>query len=391
MNGSGKHLAAADVLRVAAIALIGWYHFWQQSWLDPGFFVGNHYVNLQQMVRHGYLMVDVMLVLSGFLLALPHARARRNGLAAPGAKDFYLRRFWRIVPSYLLGVLAVFFLYALPNGLYANPGDALKDLLAHLTFTHNLFPDLLGSTPLLGVLWTVGVEVQFYILFPLIVGLYRDRPGLTCLTLTLLAVTTRLWVIFSGANTVFWVNQLPCMLDLFACGMAAALGYARLEDRPLRPRTRRWMAVGAGIAFLCLLQILYIQTTGDYDIMRREQLLWRLAIGALSGAFLLCGSLAPAGLSRVWGNRLTRFLAGISYNFYIWHQFLATRLKDLRIPPYTSQNPNQSGEQPWQLLYTLFCFAGAIAVAAAVTWLWEKPWYTWGLKKHAAKSSRSPQ
>lgn len=391
MNDSGKHLAAADVLRVAAIGLIGWYHFWQQSWLDPGFSIENHYVNLQQMVRHGYLMVDVMLVLSGFLLALPHVRARRNMLAAPGTKDFYLRRFWRIVPSYLLGVLAVFFLYALPNGLYANPGAALKDLLAHLTFTHNLFPDLLSSTPLLGVLWTVGVEVQFYVLFPLIAGLYRDRPGLTCLTLTLLAATARLWVIFSGANTVFWVNQLPCMLDLFACGMAAALGYARLENRPLRPRTRRWMALGAGIAFLCLLQILYIQTTGDYDIMRREQLLWRLAIGILSGVFLLCGSLAPAGLSRVFGNRLTRFLAGISYNFYIWHQFLATRLKDWRIPPYTTQNPNQSGEQPWQLLYTLFCFAAAIAAATAVTWLWEKPWYTWGLKKHAAKNSGSPQ
>ena len=379
MTDRPKNLAAADVLRVAAIALIGWYHFWQQSWLNPGFRVGEYYVNLQQMVRHGYMMVDLMLVLSGFLLALPHARARRDALPAPGVKSFYAKRFRRIVPSYLLGVLAVLFLYALPQGEYAAPRDALGDLLAHLTFTHNLFPDLLFSTPLLGVLWTVGVEVQFYILFPLIACLYRERPGLTCLVLTLMAATVRVWVWHDG-NTAYWVNQMPCMLDLFACGMAGAAVYVRYENRPI-PEKRRWlMALGALLCFLCILQILYIQTTGDYEIMRREQLLWRLPLGLLGGGFLVCGCLAPASLSRLFGNPLTRFFAAISYNFYIWHQFLSTRLKAWRIPPYVSEHPNQSGEQPWQSLYMLFCFAAAIAVASAVTYLFEKPLYKKGTK-----------
>ena len=379
MNPQPKNLAAADVLRIAAIGLIAWYHFWQQSWLNPGFRFGNYYVNLQQMVRHGYMMVDLMLVLSGFLLALPHARARRDGLAAPGVKEFYTKRFWRIVPSYLLGVLTVLFCYALPQGLYAAPGAAFRDLLAHLTFTHNLLPDLLFSTPILGVLWTVGVEVQFYILFPLIACLYRERPGLTCLTLTLMAAVVRMWVCCNG-NTAYWVNQMPCMLDLFACGMAGAAVYVRYENRPF-PEKRRWlMALGALLCFLCILQILYIQTTGDYAVMRREQLLWRLPLGLLGGGFLVCGCLGPASLSRVFGNPVTRFLAAISYNFYIWHQFLATRLKDWHIPAYVSENPSQSGEQPWQRLYMLCCFAAAILVAAAVTYLFEKPLYKKGTK-----------
>ena len=74
--GGRDYLAAADILRVISIGLIGWYHIWQQSWLDPGFKLFNHYVNLQNVVRHGYLMVDIVLVISGFLLILPHARAR---------------------------------------------------------------------------------------------------------------------------------------------------------------------------------------------------------------------------------------------------------------------------------------------------------------------------
>ena len=50
---AGKRLAAADVLRVASIFIVGWFHIWQQSWLDPGFRIGQYYVNLQQVVRHG--------------------------------------------------------------------------------------------------------------------------------------------------------------------------------------------------------------------------------------------------------------------------------------------------------------------------------------------------
>ena len=81
-------------------------------------------------------------------------------------------------------------------------------------------------------------------------------------------------------------------------------------------------------------------------------------------------------------NRVVRFLSGISFNFYIWHQWLAVQLKQWRIPPYlAAENPNQAGEMPWQLHYTLLCFAAAILVATLVTYLVEKPAAKWGRKK----------
>ena len=67
-------------------------------------------------------------------------------------------------------------------------------------------------------------------------------------------------------------------------------------------------------------------------------------------------------------------VGGASFSFYIWHQWLAVRLKMWRIPPYqAAADPNQAGEMPWQLHYTLACFFAALALAILVTYLIEKP------------------
>ena len=135
------------------------------------------------------------------------------------------------------------------------------------------------------------------------------------------------------------------------------------------------LARGALLALLVILQILYKQTIGDGEIVRRGQLSLRLPLGVAGGAFLLCGCLGPAALSRVLGNPVTQFFSAVSYNFYIWHQFIAVRLKALHIPPYASELPNQAAEQPWMTRYTWLCFAAAVAVGAAFTYLCERPIY----------------
>ena len=380
MRSNGRtDLASADILRVIAIALIGWYHIWQQSWLDPGFTLFNHYVNLQNVVRHGYMMVDVILVISGFLLSLPHAEAQLGLRERPGVRDFYLRRFWRIVPSYALAVVLCLFFWALPQYKYDSAEFMLKDVFTHLTFTHNLFYDTYFGTPLQIVLWTMGVEVQFYVFFPLIGFLFEKRPLLTCLGLTLIAAGFRLRIYYLE-DTTFWVNQLPCMLDLYACGMAAGWLYTRWSRRELRPALRWALAGAALLALLVILQLLFHGVIGDYDELRRQQLVFRLPLGLASGVFLLCGSLGPPALAKALGNPVTKFLAAISYNFYIWHQFIAVRLKESHIPPYASELPNQAGEQPWMTRYTWLCFAAAVAAAALLTYLWEKPVYRRGMR-----------
>ena len=369
MSQRKGYFAAADILRVFAVFMVGWYHIWQQSWLDPGFRLGSVYVNLQQVVRHGYVLVDVLLVISGFLLALPVLREDGEPFSA---RDFYRKRFWRIFPSYAAAVLLALFLWVLPQGEYGSARFLWKDLFAHLTFTHNLFFDTYFMTPLPIVLWTMGVEVQFYLLFPLAALFLREAPRLTCLTLLAAALAFRSWV-YQLPDTTFYVNQLPGMLDLYACGMLAAYLYTR-APRPPRSFFVRFAApVLCAVCFLLLIQIMYWQPTGDYERIRRAQLISRLPIGVACGTFLFCGAQLPAGFDRVFGNPVTRFLSAVSYNFYIWHQTLALRLKLGHIPPYAAENPSKAGEQPWQTLYTLLCFAAALAAAAFFTYFLEKP------------------
>ena len=99
------------------------------------------------------------------MLYLPAARAARRGEPAADAGDFYLRRARRILPSYLAAV-AIALLFALQEG--RGGAVLVKDLLAHLTFTHTFWPETYMWTGLNVVLWTLAVEVQFYLIFPLL-------------------------------------------------------------------------------------------------------------------------------------------------------------------------------------------------------------------------------
>ena len=72
-------------------------------------------------------------------------------------------------------------------------------------------------------------------------------------------------------------------------------------------------------------------------------------------------------------NPLTKFISSVSFQFYIWHQTLAVWFLKLRIIPSEYENPNYSGDHPWQVAFTALCFLGALAVSAVLTYGFEKP------------------
>ena len=94
----------------------------------------------------------------------------------------------------------------------------------------------------------------------------------------------------------------------------------------------------------------------------------------LFGALLVLGA-ANGGLlfRRLLGNPLTRFLSGISMQFYIWHQVLAVQILYLRLVPSIYDNPNWSGDTLWQTRFTLVCVLGALGVATLLTYAFERP------------------
>ena len=105
---------AADLLRVGCTIAVAAYHIWQQSWLNPAFSLFGLRVNLRNQVATGYLGVDLLLMLSGFLLYLPYAAGH-----TPDVRGFYRKRAARILPSYWFCLL-IMLAFAAAGGLYAS-------------------------------------------------------------------------------------------------------------------------------------------------------------------------------------------------------------------------------------------------------------------------------
>lgn len=366
------YAAAGDILRVFCCFMVAWYHIWQQSWLSPVLKTDWITINMSMPVRAGYMFVDLMLLLSGFLLYLPYANHRESDW-----KTFYARRAVRILPSYWLCLIIMMIIAIGQYGI--GDGRTWKDLLAHLSFTHNLFGFSYNQTRLNVVLWTLAVEVQFYLLVPVLAPLFRKNPLLCYGVMVGVSACFKWQWTMPMEDTTLFINRLPNMLDVYANGMLAAHIYAKLARANRRTLVAELGTVAAVIGIVGIFKILDVQArSSGYEALRAGQLKWRWLLTVFGSAFLVGGSLTFKPLRTLLSNRLVRFFSGVSFNFYIWHQYLAVKLKSWHIPGYVNEAPHRVAERPWQIQYTLLCFGLAFLVAVLITYLVEKPCARWG-------------
>ena len=376
MSETGKRIPELDGLRVLMIFIVSWYHIWQQSWLRP--YIGSY--SLDYLVRSGYVWVDGTVLLSCFLLFLPWARAMADGTPAPDTMDFYCRRFGRIVPGYYFITLAVFFAIALPWGLYESPQFLVKDLATHLTFTFTFFYDTYVATPLGAAGWTLAILVQGYLLFPLIARGVMKKPAATFGLMAAVCLGFRAWCIWALYDYTMVVNQLINFLDVYILGIAGAIAYVRLEK--LRSGqggkiSRKWQAIATVVfigVFWGLLSLLRVQASaGSYPDIQKRQMMYRPVYGVCFTLLALSAPFSLAPLRKLLGNPVTKFLGGISMNYYLIHQTVTVHLKRLKIPASESAEPHMSGELQWQMGYTALAFAISVLLAILVTYAVEKP------------------
>lgn len=375
-----RHVDVLDGLRAVAVLIVCWYHIWQQSWLSPVLrgpaaqLFGRSVISFDVIPRTGYILVDFMLLLSAFLLFLPHARQMVEGGPAPDTKAFYKKRLCRIVPSYYFAVLVIFFCYALPAKSFVSAGDAIFELFTNLTFTQMFFKRPYLFSRVNGVLWTVCVEMQFYLIFPLLAKAFKKQPVLTYLGMAGLSeLFIRGYALADTGRVRMMVNQFPAHLGVFANGMLFALLFV-LIAKYFR-RTRALAVCGTGLVFLSGYVILrFLHGAAGAANVQVFQLQCRYLFSVTLGVFLLACTVSARWLRGLLSNRLMRFLAGISYNLYIWHQWLAVRLKNWKIPYWSGDTPpNILGDKTWQWQYTLLCFALALGIAALTTYFVERP------------------
>jgi len=263
--------------------------------------------------RIGLVGVDLFFAISGAVILLSlDALLRRCGEAF--RRPFALRRAARIVPLYLL-TGALFVLVVNPS-ILQRP-DALQVVLAHLFFVHNLFPSTHGAIN--GPSWTLGVEVQFYLLV-LLLGPWLLRVPLRTLLLAGLAVAIGwrafVWWRWAGgdSNLVFiYQTQLPGVIDEFVAGMLAARWWLA-RGTPSRA-TAGGIAVAAVAAWAGAIALMHhVMPVFWSDFASVVFLRCALALAAglsVAAALAFASPARPAPGLRLAGD--------VSYGIYLWH------------------------------------------------------------------------
>jgi peptidoglycan/LPS O-acetylase OafA/YrhL len=364
------HLDILDGLRGLAILLVFWFHVWQFSWLAPVAQLGPFALDLSSIVRTGFLGVDLFFFLSGFCLFYPYAQARFDWCASPTLAHFTYRRAIKILPSYGLAIAGAF---ALGYAQLTFAKDAFALLRMHALFFLPTFPDELATIS--GVLWSLGVEVQFYFLFPAIAWCLGKQPIFTLLCAIFIASSDRAYIVnLSPAAPFFLMEQLPASLDIFVSGMFTAYVFRFLATRRPAVTQRRlaWTFLACcGIAAYCAIAA-FLHGTALTE-KNWPYTSYQLAIPALDVAFIAVtlGSLFGAvAWRRALANPVLIFFAYISYNLYLWHQIIAFELFHYGIP---ASHGNPHTDVAWQYFFTFGSSLAGIVVATILTYGVERP------------------
>ena len=264
------------------------------------------------------LAVAVFFALSGFLLWRGHAAAAR-GLAPRPRTGHYLRsRAVRIMPAYVVAVAVI--LTLLPDSNHAS----LTVWLANLTLTQIYVP--LTLTGGLTQMWSLSVEVSFYLALPVLALLARRLPVAARLpAIAALAMLSLAWAwvptFLTDAST--WNNPLdwpPAFFSWFAAGMLLAEWVHSGIGLPHRlARKRVLMAVIAVAAYLVAASPL--AGPAGLAVGSAAQFAVKTAMGSLV-AFALVAPLVldrPGTPHRVLGSTTMVTLGRWSYGLFIWH------------------------------------------------------------------------
>ena len=304
------YMPGIDAMRALAVLAVFGYHA-GLGWL-PG----------------GFLGVDVFFVISGYLITSLLLREFR-GTGHLEIGRFWLRRARRLLPAVgvLIAVAMVVSAVAEPGKIGQIRGDALASLLYfanwHFIFEHTSYFEQFGRPSLFTHLWSLSVEEQFYLFWPLIFAAGMKVLGRGRLLLGVLAgaagSVVLAWILFDPGHDA---SRIYYGTDTHAVGLLAGVALALVwSPTELRLPTDVGALVGpildaVGVIALGYLILSFVHVH-DYDLA-----LWHggYAWIAVAAALLLAALAHPAArLGGIIGRAPLLWLGLRSYSFYLWH------------------------------------------------------------------------
>ncbi len=323
-----RYMAGLDGIRALAVLAVIAYH------LNLGWAPG------------GLLGVGVFFVLSGYLitdqLISGWQQNRRIDL-----KDFWIRRFRRLLPAMLVMLIGVggWLLLFDPERLITIRGDMLSSLLYvnnwWLIFHEVSYFESFGPPSPLGHLWSLAVEEQFYLVAPLLllVALRRSpRRGILLLQVLLLALVSIaamavLYVPGVDPSRVYYGTDTRIFGLLIGSALALIWPSSRMSES--LPTIPYQLLETVGAVGMAIIVIMVWQTSEYGDFLFRGG----MVLLSVASAMLIAAAAHPATiLGRVLGAGPLKWLGVRSYGIYLWHYPIIV----LTSPAYSSEGTDYS-------------------------------------------------
>jgi peptidoglycan/LPS O-acetylase OafA/YrhL len=299
-----------DGLRFVAIASVVLFHLGGEVYSKSGrvFNIHSWYVPLLQLVSHGSRGVEIFFVISGFILGRPFARHALLGEKKVRLGGYYLRRLTRLEPPYLLNlaIIAVCLMIYVPGLplLYI-----VQHLLASAAYVHGFVYG--GVSAINAVTWSLEIEVQFYLLVPLLVTFFQVkslflRRSALILSILLLSIF-QVWIekqAYSVKPQQFIYYTVIIYLQYFLAGFLLSDLY--LVSFPRWRPSYAWDFV----SLLCWPAVFYFDTPW-YGIVL-PFLILLVCIGGFRG---IC-------FPRLFRVESIALIGGMCYSIYLWHFFI---------------------------------------------------------------------
>jgi peptidoglycan/LPS O-acetylase OafA/YrhL len=314
-----QHVRFMDGLRGIAVLMVLLFHSHGLGVLPLTLQIGGGllFELPRAFVNPGFMGVDLFFFLSGFALFYPYAQHLFEKRPLQSLGRYADRRISKILPSYLLAL--VFFTCTCPGNIPAS-GSAFQHFIRHLFFIHNFWSD--SHYSISAPFWTLAIEAQFYLVFPLIAWCLMRAPWTTLGALSLLAAAYRMTLDTQGlATTGHFTDQLPAYLDVFGFGSMTAYVIVRDQNRELslsESQVRIWTGVACAAAAL----LYSVLCTQDY-CLGLPCAAWRNdAKGPVAMAlFAMCVGISRGTpvLRHILESRFLLWFSAISYNLYLWN------------------------------------------------------------------------
>lgn len=278
------------------------------------------------LVPGGFIGVDIFFVISGFLItAIIHREMERGTFSF---KEFYRRRMLRIAPAYLVATMATLLagcVLLLPEELAALGRSAawsavsLPNVYFWKYLDTSYFAEASDQVPLLH-LWSLGVEEQFYLLWPatlLLLGIVARRKPILLGILAILAVGSYYYgSVESAKDPSFAYYMLPARAGELLTGAILALTrWSEPGDTGRQSLPARLLAEGCALVGYGLLYQGFYKLDGDSLFPG-----WNALYPCLGAAFLIiAGSRGRPWLMAPLRWKPVVWIGLVSYSLYLWH------------------------------------------------------------------------